>query len=87
MEKSTNYYIKLLNVRNKIKFSKKQDLDNLYNMEDIFKLSFKLYYIRASCIISITQKTINDLNVKNELLKEYHKIKKSYEDIISKKIN
>jgi hypothetical protein len=84
IEKSTNYYIKLLEIRNKIKVSKKQNVSNLFNIEEIYKLCFKIYYIKAMCIISITQKNIYDINTKNLLLIEYNKIKKSYENIISK---
>jgi hypothetical protein len=87
IEKSTNYYIKLLEIRNKIKISKKQNITNLYNIEEIYYLCFKIYYIKAMCIISITQKNIYDVNTKNSLLTEYFKIKKSYENIISKHIS
>lgn len=86
IEKSTNYYIKLLDIRNKIKNSKKMNVNNLYNIEETYKLCFKIYYIKASCIISITEKILIDIKLKNIILAEYFKIKKSYEKIISKYI-
>ena len=86
IEKSTNYYIKLLDIRNKIKESKKMNVSTLYNIEEIYKLCFKLYYIKASCIIPITENILNDIKLKNTLLMEYSKIKKLFEKIISKYI-
>ena len=86
IEKSTNYYIKLLDIRNKIKESKKMNVNTLYNIEEIYKLCFKIYYIKASCIIPITENILNDIKLKNTLLKEYSKIKRSFEKIISEYI-
>jgi hypothetical protein len=84
IEKSTNYYIKLLDIRNKIKESKKMNINTLYNIEEIYKICFKIYYIKASCIIPITENILNDVQLKNTLLMEYYKIKKSFEKNISK---
>jgi hypothetical protein len=87
IEKSTNYYIKLLDIRNKIKESKKMNVNTLYNIEEIYKICFKIYYIKASCIIPITENILNDIKLKNTLLAEYFKIKKSFEKNISKYIS
>jgi len=86
IEKSTNYYIKLLDIRNKIEESKKMNVNTLYNIEKIYNLCFKIYYIKASCIIPITENILNNIKLKNTLLMEYSKIKKSFEKIISKYI-
>ena len=85
-EKSTSYYIKLLDIRKKIKESKKIDVNTLYNIELFYKLCFEIYRIKALCIIPITENIIADTNLKYTLLIEYSKIKKSYEKIISKYI-
>jgi hypothetical protein len=84
IEKSTNYYIKLLNIRNKKKQTKKNNINVLYNVEEIYKLCFKIYYIKASCIIQIVENIMQDLKVKNSIILDYLKIKKLNEKKIEK---
>jgi hypothetical protein len=87
IEKSTNYYLKLLDIRKKIKESKKMDISVLYNIEEMYKLCFKIFYIKGSCMIPITQNVLSDIKLKNMILMEYSRIKKSYEKKISKYIS
>jgi hypothetical protein len=88
IEKSTSYYIKLLNVRKKIKENNVLKNRMKYDpQEEIFRLCFKLFYIKAMCIIAITENIMKDISLKNIILSEYIKIKKAYEIEISKHNN
>jgi hypothetical protein len=86
IEISTSYYIKLLDIRNKIKEEKNINTNILYNLELIYTLGFKLYRMKSICIKIITEKLVDNIDFKNILLTEYDKIKKSYEKNISKYI-
>jgi len=89
IEVSTSYYIKLLDIRKKIKEVKEiknANINTLYNIELIYTLCFKLYRMRSVCLMIITEKLIDNIDLKNKLLSEYDKIKKSCEKNISKYI-
>ena len=81
--KSTSNYINLIEIRNKIKFSEKNNLNSLYNKRDEFLLNFNIYYMISECIKKITENDVYSSNLKNKLLEEYSRIKKEYEENIS----
>jgi hypothetical protein len=83
IEKSTSNYINLIEIRNKIKFSEKNNLISLYNKKDEFLLNFNIYYMISECIKKITEKYVYSSNLKNKLLEEYSRIKKEHEEKIS----
>jgi len=87
MTKSTTYYIKLLEVRNKINKEKKINDNTLYNTKLIYTLGFKLYRMKSICIKMITINLINNTDLKTTLLNEYDKIKESCEKNIKNVIN
>ena len=66
---------------------KKEDIHNLYNLKDIYYLIFIIYYIKSISIIKISEYNIQDLKLKNSLLKKYIKIKEKYENIIKNYID
>jgi len=82
LEKSTNYYKKVIDIRNKIKSSKRININNLHNLEEVSLLNFNIYLTRALCYVPVTAHYITDIKLKNTLLTEYLKIKKKYENII-----
>ena len=81
--KSTSNYINLIEIRNKIKFSEKNNLNSLYNKRDEFLINFNIYYMISECIKKITENDVYSSNLKNKLLEEYSRIKKEYEENIS----
>ena len=87
IEKSTNNYIKLISIRKKIEMTKNINIKNLYNLQDILFLSFRTYFVIVKCIEKITEISIYDTKLKNNLLKKYSEIKKKYENMISKHNN
>jgi hypothetical protein len=87
IEKSTKNYIKILDINKKIKSLKKEDIHNLYNSKDIHYLIFIIYYIKSILIIKISEYNIQDLKLKNSVLKKYMKIKEKYENIIKNYID
>ena len=87
IEKSTKNYIKVLDINKKIEFLKKEDIHNLYNLKDIYYLIFIIYYIKSISIMKISEYNIQDLKLKNSLIKKYMKIKEKYENIIKNYID
>lgn len=81
IEKSTNYYKKLYDIKKKIKNSK-ANTNNLHIKENILYLSFNIYYIKAMCILTIIQNIIVNTKLKNNLLKKLFEQKKLCEDEI-----
>ena len=78
MEKSTNYW-------NKINNLKKKGLKHKNN-ETIFLLCFNTFFIKAESILRIIKYKINDIGLKNTLIEKCLKRKKYYEEIIKKNI-
>ena len=87
IEKCTKNYIKLIDINKKINFLKKENIHNLYNLKDIYYLIFIIYYNKTELIIKISEYNIQDLKLKNSLLKKYIKIKEKYEIIIKNYID
>ena len=87
IEKSTKNYIKVLDINKKIEFLKKENIHNLYNLKDIYYLIFIIYYIKSISIMKISEYNIQDLKLKNSLIKKYMKIKEKYEIIIKNYID
>lgn len=78
MEKSTNYWNKIHNL-------KKKDSKHMNN-ETIFLLCFNTFFIKAESILRIIKYKISDINLKNKLIEKCSKRKKYYEEIIKKNI-
>ena len=78
MEKATNYWNKVRNLKKK---------DSKYkNNETIFLLCFNTFFIKAESILSIIKYKIFDINLKNSLIEKCLKRKKYYEEQIKKNI-
>ena len=87
IEKSSKNYMKLIDVTKKINLVKKEDIHNLYNLKGIYYLIFIIYYNKSESIIKISEYNIQDLKLKNSLIKNYMKIKEKYEIIIKNYID
>jgi hypothetical protein len=78
MEKSTNYWNKIRNLKKK---------DSKYkNNETIFLLCFNTFFIKAESILRIIKYKISDISLKNTLIEKCLKRKKYYEEQIKKNI-
>lgn len=84
MDKAIDFLTSVIQIREKIKNSKKTDIDYLKNIETINLCSFNIYFLRSQGLIN-TVKNINiDINFKNLLLEKLLKRKKDYELTIKK---
>jgi hypothetical protein len=87
LDKSTNYYLRVIDIRNKKKYIKQTDIHNLNNLEEISFLLFKIYFIQSSCLNVVCEKLIRtDIKTKNTILKNMIEMKKNYEKIILDKM-
>ncbi len=86
LEKSTNNFIKVLELRKKIKnMNTHNDIESLRMTENKLLFISKLFSIKALSTIYMSKILIADTDFKNELLEKLYKIKKEYENIINKK--
>ena len=81
IEKSTEYFFRLTDIRNKIKKIKKTDIHNLHILEEILQLNFIACRTKALSLITICEKLIIDTKLKNSLLKIFSEIKKKHENL------
>lgn len=82
-EKLTLYYLKVLTIRKNIKLSKKENLENMYKLEQISLLSFNIYVTKSLLIKNISEKMIVNIKLKNSLKEKFINIKKIYEKKIA----
>ena len=82
LEKSTKFYLKYINEKNKIKISKKTDIHSLYSREELYYLYFNTYFTISNCLYIISDKCIVNIKLKTTILKKFDEIKKKYENII-----
>ena len=75
IKKSTEYFFRLTDIRNKIKKIKKTDIHNLHILEEISQLNFIAYRTKALSLITICEKLITDTKLKNSLLKMFYQKK------------
>jgi hypothetical protein len=85
LEKSTNSYIKLINIKGKVKNSRNIDINKMINNQSLYEIYFKLYFSLSKMIQVMTEKSFLDSTFKNSLLKKYADIKRKYEMIISER--
>jgi hypothetical protein len=85
LEKSTNNYIKLANIKRKVKESRNININKMINNQILYELCFKIYFLLSKMIQIITEKSSLDSKFKNSLLKKYSDIKIKYETIISER--
>ena len=71
IKKSTEYFFRLTDIRNKIKKIKKTDIHNLHILEELLQLNFIAYRTKALSLITICEKLITDTKLKNSLLKMF----------------
>jgi hypothetical protein len=82
IEKSTKYYLKLLEVR------KRKNNNILINkLEDFYNLCYIITFNKSMSIFTIYENTINDTKLKNSLLKSCLDKKNYYFSIIKEKLN
>lgn len=84
IQKSTNYFFKLTDVRNKIKKLPKTAVKNLHIQEEILRLNFNAYRFKALALIIIAQNIIKNSKLKNSLLKIFSKKKTENLKLIKK---
>lgn len=82
LDKSTKFYLKYINEKNKIKISKKTDIHSLYSREELYYLYFNTYFIISNCLYIISDKCISNIKLKNIIIKKFDELKKKYENII-----
>jgi hypothetical protein len=82
IEKSSINFMKYIQIKNKINISKKIDIHNLINIQQKYLLYYNTYYTICSCIYIITDKYINDIKLKNSIIKKFNQIKSQYENKI-----
>lgn len=87
ISKSTNYYIKMNQINMKIETAKQSNIENLYNLKDIFFIYYKIYLLKTKLIKVITEKYISDTELKFQLLEQYSHFKNEYQNIIRKSQN
>ena len=83
LEDATNYYKKLIDIREKIKLIKYIN-NNLSNLEEIYLMCFNINLTLGLCYDKIVSKQIFNVDLKKEILTQYFEIKKFNENIILK---
>jgi hypothetical protein len=84
---STDYFLRLTDVRNKIKKVKVVNVQNLHILEEILQLNFIITRGKALFLTIICEKLINDTKFKNLLLKKFSQKKEENMKIIQKYLN
>ncbi len=84
---STDYFLRLTDVRNKIKKIKQADIHNLHILEEILQLDFIAYRGKALFLTIICEKLITNTKLKNSLLKIFSNKKEENMKIIQKYLN
>lgn len=84
--KFVNYYLKLINIRNKISLVKQTNVQNLHLMEEILELSFNAYRTKALSLIKICEKLITVTKEKNLILKQLMERQNYYLKIIENQL-
>ena len=84
IKKVTKYLIENYKIKNKIKLFEQRNNDdnniqNLYIMEELYELYYKVYYLISCFILKLVQKKTKDISLKNDLLQKFFKIKSNYE--------
>ena len=87
ISKSTDYYIKMNQINIKIESTKQSNIENLYNLKDIFFIYYKIYLLKTKLIKIITEKYILDTELKFQLLEQYSHFKNEYQNIIRRSQN
>ena len=85
LEKSTNNYMKLINIKRKVKNSRNVNINKMINNQILYELYFKIYFLMSKMIQIMTEKSTLESTLKNSLLKKYNDIKRKYEMIISER--
>jgi hypothetical protein len=80
LKKSTNYLIALIDLKNKIKNTLIPS-DTLLNNGEIYSILMNFYYGIAMLIYNISEKYINDIDIKNKILKLFIEKIRFYENI------
>jgi hypothetical protein len=75
IQKSTNYFFKLTDVKNKIKKLSKTGVKNLNIQEEILRLNFNAYRFKTLALTIIAQNIIKNSKLKNNLLKIFSRKK------------
>jgi len=75
IQKSTNYFFKLTDVKNKIKKLDKTGVKTLNIQEEILRLNFNAYRFKTLALTIIAQNIIKNSKLKNNLLKIFSKKK------------
>ena len=86
ISKSTDYYIKMNQINIKIEATKQSNIENLYNLKDIFFIYYKIYLLKTKLIKVITEKYISDTELKFQLLQEYSRLKSEYQVTINRSL-
>jgi hypothetical protein len=81
--KSTNYYKKMHSIKLKIKQVKQNNISKLYSFEEMFLISFNLYYRRSTVLYNMVKNLISNTKLKFSLLKKFNERKKFYENEIN----
>jgi len=82
IEKASKFYIKYIQIKNKIEIAIKVDTQNLLNQMELNWICYNTFYIMSNCIYIISQKTITNTKFKNSLIRKFNEVKLQYENII-----
>lgn len=83
LKKSTNYLIALIDAKQKIKNTSIIS-DALLKKGEVYSILMNFHYTIAMLIYNISEKYINDIDIKNKILKKYIEKIRFYEDISKK---
>ena len=70
----------------KIEATKQSNIENLYNLKDIFFIYYKIYLLKTKLIKIITERYISDTELKFQLLQEYSRLKSEYQVTIDRSL-
>jgi hypothetical protein len=86
LDKAYEYALNTIQLRNKMKETKKMNITNLLNTETIYLCTYNMYYLKSLGVINIVNNMSLEMDFKNVLLEKMIERKNDYEMKLSRNL-
>jgi hypothetical protein len=86
LDKAYEYALNTIQLRNKMKETKKMNIINLLNTETIYLCTYNMYYLKSLGVINIVNNMSLEMDFKNVLLEKMIERKNDYEMKLSRNL-